>query len=72
MEAKAKGEEAELDSAVANANFASSLREFAIWSYKNTEYVGEEVLAYSSVPGEYIACEDVDKLTGGRVWSPQR
>ena len=72
MEAMAKGESAELADDIANANFATTLREFTIWSYKNTEYIGEEVLPYASVPGEYIACEDVDKLTGGRVWSPQR
>ncbi len=72
MEALAQGESAELADEIANANFASTLRDFAIWSYKNTEYVGEEVLAYASVPGVYIACEDVDKLTGGRAWSPSR
>lgn len=72
MEAKSKGEEAELDATVANANFATTLRDFTIWAYKNTEYVGEKVLPYAPVPGENIACEDVDKLTGGKVWSPQR
>ena len=72
MEASTKGESVDSTDEIANANFASSLRDFAIWSYKNTEYVGEEVLAYASVPGAYIGCEDVDKLTGGRVWSPSR
>ncbi|MBT8206137.1 MAG: gluconate 2-dehydrogenase subunit 3 family protein [Eudoraea sp.] len=72
MEALGKGETPELADEIANANFATTLRDFAIWSYKNTEYVGEEVLAYASVPGENIGCEDVDKLTGGRVWSPSR
>jgi len=71
MEAMAKGETAELAEEVANANFAATLRGFAIWAYKNTEYVGEEVLPYASVPGEYIACADVNELTGGKVWSPQ-
>ena len=71
MEARAKGEEAELDAAVANANLAPTLRDFTIMAYKNTEYIGEEVLPYSPVPGENIPCADIDELTGGRVWSPQ-
>lgn len=72
MEASTRGESGELADEIANANFATTLRDFAIWSYKNTEYVGEEVLAYASVPGANIACEDVNELTGGRVWSPSR
>jgi len=72
IEAVEKGESAELAEEVANVNFATTLRGFAIWAYKNTEYVGEEVLPYASVPGEYIACADVNELTGGEVWSPQR
>ncbi len=72
MEAMAKGESAVLADDVANTNFATTLRDFTIWSYKNTEYVGEEVLAYASVPGVNIACEDVNELTGGRAWSPER
>ncbi|MBT8210714.1 MAG: gluconate 2-dehydrogenase subunit 3 family protein [Eudoraea sp.] len=72
MEALAKGETADLTDEVANANFATTLRGFAIWAYTNTESVGEEVLAYASVPGEYIACEDVNELTEGKAWSPQR
>lgn len=71
MQAKAKGETAELDEEVANTNFATSLRDFAIWSYKSSEYVGEQVLPYAPVPGENIACADVNELTGGKVWSPE-
>ena len=69
MEAAAKGEEAELDAGAASANFASSMRDAAIWSYKNTEEIGENVLAYQSIPGEYIGCGDLEELTGGRAYS---
>ena len=69
MEAAAKGEEAELDAEVASANFASTLRQITIWSYKNSEYVGENVLVYQSIPGEYIGCGDLEELTGGRDYS---
>lgn len=49
--------------------FAKKIRELTIWGYKCNEYIGEEVLAYLPVPGEFIACDSVEKLTGGKAWS---
>jgi len=68
-EAVAQGQPAELDGDVSRFVFANQFRDAVIWSYKTSEYVGEEVLAYLPVPGEYIGCADVDELTGGRAWS---
>lgn len=69
MEAQAKGEAAELDAEVASTNFADSLRDFAIQSYKLTEEIGENVLTYQSIPGEYVPCGDLEELTGGKAYS---
>ena len=69
MEAKAKGEDATLDDAVGTYLIANNLREASIWAFKNSEYIGEEVLAYLPVPGEYIGCGDLNELTGGKAWS---
>ena len=69
MEAMMKGESAELDDEVACFTFATNVRDMATWGYKSSEYVGEEVLAYLPVPGEYIACGDLDELSGGKAWS---
>lgn len=69
MEAAAKGETATLDDTAAVYAFASNLRDMTIWGYKTSEYVGEEVLAYLPVPGEYIGCGDLNELTGGKAWS---
>ncbi|MEX0289594.1 MAG: gluconate 2-dehydrogenase subunit 3 family protein [Flavobacteriaceae bacterium] len=69
MEAMATGEAVELDDAAARYAFASNLRNMTIWGYKASEYVGEEVLAYLPVPGEYIACGDLNELSGGKAWS---
>ena len=69
MQAAAQGQEADLDMDAASANFASSLRDFAVFSYKTTEYVGENVLVYQSIPGEYIGCGDLEELTGGKAYS---
>ncbi|PHN94053.1 hypothetical protein CSC80_01450 [Maribacter sp. 6B07] len=63
-----------INSAVVEKNndefpFALKLRDLIIWGYKCNEYVGEQVLAYLPVPGEYIPCADLNELTNGRAWS---
>ena len=68
-ESIAKGETVQLDDNVASFAFANNLRGMTIFGYKSSEYVGEELLAYLPVPGEYIACGDVQELTGGKAWS---
>nr|WP_299382484.1 gluconate 2-dehydrogenase subunit 3 family protein [Allomuricauda sp.] len=60
---------AALDDEIACYTFANMMRGSAIWAYKTSEYVGEEVLAYLPIPGEYIGCGDVETLTQGRAWS---
>lgn len=70
MEAMMTGGKAtQLDDDVACYAFAGNIRDMAIWGYKSSEYVGEEVLAYLPIPGEYIGCGDVTELTGGKAWS---
>ena len=72
MEASAKGESATLDEAIAIHMFCNTVREATIWAYKNSETIGEQVLAYLPVPGEYIGCGDLNELTGGMAWSITR
>ncbi len=64
-----EGKEAMLDDEVASHAFASNLRGMTIMAYKTSEYVGEEVLAYLPVTGQYIGCGDLQELTGGKAWS---
>lgn len=68
-EAMAEGKEANLDDSISRFAFAKNLRDMTIWGYKTSEYVGEQVLEYLPVPGEYIGCGDVQELTGGKAWS---
>jgi SpoVK/Ycf46/Vps4 family AAA+-type ATPase len=68
-EAMAEGKEASLDDSISRFAFANNLRDMTIWGYKTSEYVGEQVLEYLPVPGEYIGCGDVQELTGGKAWS---
>jgi hypothetical protein len=67
--AAAKGENDAVPDEVMRYSFAKNLRDMTIWGYKTSEYVGEEVLAYLPVPGEYIGCGDLNELTGGKDWS---
>ena len=69
MKGMAAGGTRSLDDASARYAFASNLRNMTIWGYKTSEYVGEEVLTYLPIPGEYVACGDVKELTGGKDWS---
>ncbi len=64
-----EGNEPTLDEGISRYAFADNLRQMTIWGYKTSEYVGEEVLVYLPVPGEYIACGDLKELTGGKAWS---
>ena len=69
MQAIMQGGEATLDDEVARYTFANELRDLATWAYKSSEKIGEEVLAYLPIPGEYIPCGDLQELTGGKAWS---
>lgn len=68
-QAMAEGNPSELEGEVARYAFANQMRDAVIWAYRTSEYVGEEVLAYLPVPGEYIGCGDLNELTGGKAWS---
>ncbi len=49
--------------------FIESMRDMTIMGYKTTEYVGENLLVYQPIPGEYISCGDLEELTGGKAYS---
>jgi hypothetical protein len=68
-EAVADGKQALLDENISRFAFSNNLRGLTIMGYKTSEYVGEEVLQYLPVPGEFIACGDLQELTGGKAWA---
>ncbi|MFD2100363.1 gluconate 2-dehydrogenase subunit 3 family protein [Flagellimonas iocasae] len=69
MESTMDGGQADIDDDIARFSFANDIRDMAIWAFKNTEFIGEEVLAYDPIPGQYIPCDDVTALTDGKAWS---
>ncbi|MFD1616320.1 gluconate 2-dehydrogenase subunit 3 family protein [Gelatiniphilus marinus] len=46
-----------------------NLRNFAIWAFKTSEQIGENVLAYDPVPGIQKGCIPLNEATGGKAWS---
>jgi hypothetical protein len=69
MEAVEAGGSPKLADETAHFTFADGLRNTCIWAFKNTEEIGKNQLAYLPVPGEYIACGDLNELTGGKAWT---
>lgn len=51
------------------AGFANQLRSLTVNAYKTNEFIGENVLAYAPVPGDYRGCVDLEETTGGKSWS---
>jgi len=51
------------------AGFANQLRDLTVNAYKTNEFIGENVLAYAPVPGDYRGCVDLEETTRGKSWS---
>lgn len=49
--------------------FLPDFKNLVIAGYFTSKEVGTQVLPYEPVPGEWIACGDLQELTGGKVWS---
>lgn len=49
--------------------YLTSVRELAIWAWKNSEQVGENVMWYDPIPGGYIPCGPVEELGNGKAMS---
>jgi hypothetical protein len=47
--------------------FLFSVRQYAIFGYCTSEKIGEEVLSYDPIPGEYKGCIPVEEV--GNAWS---
>ncbi len=52
-----------------NFKFLITIRNRGISAFKINEYIGENVLAYSPIPGQQIGCVDLIEATGGKAWS---
>lgn len=68
-EAVVKGEEISGEAEAINYDTLRIIREMAVFAYKNSEMVGEQVLIYDPVPGGYTGCGSLQELTGGKAYS---
>ena len=69
VHSKQNGNDPELFDDVASYALITNIRGLAVWSYKTSKTVGEEILAYSSIPGQQQGCITVQEATGGKAWS---
>ncbi|WP_300436915.1 gluconate 2-dehydrogenase subunit 3 family protein [Christiangramia sp.] len=49
--------------------YLKDIRNMGIWAWKTSEEIGENVLWYDPVPGEYIPCAPITELGSGRAMS---
>jgi len=49
--------------------YLSWVRGLSIWGFKSSKEIAEKGLNYLPVPGEYIGCDSVQNLTGGKGWA---
>lgn len=62
-------EEVEIDHDAGAFAYLRTIREMGIWAWKNSEEVGEEVLWYDPIPGQYIPCGPIEELGNGKAMS---
>ena len=51
------------------AEFINQLRSLTVNAFKTNEFIGEKVMAYAPIPGEFRGCVDLMETTGGKAWS---
>lgn len=59
----------ELDADAGAYSYLNTVRDMAIWGWKTSEKIGENVLWYDPIPGEYIPCGPIKDLGEGKAMS---
>jgi hypothetical protein len=61
--------ELEMDPDAGSLSYLKDVRQMAIWAWKTSEQIGENVLWYDPIPGQYIPCAPVKDLGNGMAMS---
>jgi len=61
--------ELKMDPDASSLSYLKNVRQMAIWAWKTSEQIGENVLWYDPIPGKYIACGPVEELGNGKAMS---
>ncbi|QED37288.1 gluconate 2-dehydrogenase subunit 3 family protein [Antarcticibacterium arcticum] len=64
-----KDPEENLDFEAGAYSYLTDVRGMGIWAWKTSEQIGENVLWYDPIPGEYIPCGPVSELGNGKAMS---
>lgn len=69
QDAQNQQEEMEIDADAGALAYLTSVRELGIWAWKNSEQIGENVMWYDPIPGQYIPCGPLEELGNGKAMS---
>lgn len=69
QDAQKQESEMKIDADAGAYAYLTTVREMGIWAWKNSEEVGENVLWYDPIPGEYIPCGPISELGKGKAMS---
>ena len=58
-----------MDTDLACNQLFGQLRGMTVWGWKESEEIGENVLAYEPIPGQQVGCLPVQDATGGKAYS---
>ena len=61
--------ELKMDPDAGSLSYLKNVRQMAIWAWKTSEQIGENVLWYDPIPGQYISCGPVEELGNGKAMS---
>jgi hypothetical protein len=61
--------ELKMDPDAGSLSYLKNVRQMAIWAWKTSEQIGENVLWYDPIPGQYISCGPVEELGNGKTMS---
>ncbi|WP_031426534.1 gluconate 2-dehydrogenase subunit 3 family protein [Flavimarina sp. Hel_I_48] len=64
-----KPEKEEIDTEANSYGYLNNVRDKAVWAWKTSEAVGENVLWYDPVPGAYKGCISLEEAGGGKIMS---
>ncbi len=59
--------EGNLDPDAGAYSYLQEVRQMGIWAWKTSEEIGENVLWYDPVPGQYIPCAPVEEVGNGKA-----
>jgi len=61
--------ELKMDPDAGSLSYLKNVRQMAIWAWKTSEQIGENVLWYDPIPGKYMSCGPIEDFGNGKAMS---